>query len=90
MYKLTKFNNVQRLSDNAFVPFDDRNGDYIRYKAWLAEGNTPEPADPIPEPVASTTDQALALLLKLAETKSAEDTALKADLLTKLEGVKNE
>ena len=38
-------NRVLRLADNATIPFDPANTDYQAYLKWVAEGNTPLPAE---------------------------------------------
>jgi len=51
MYKL--FNSIDanatkiviRTTDGACIPFDSANTDYQAYLAWVAQGNTPLPAE---------------------------------------------
>jgi len=39
------YQNVLKISAQISIPFDTDNTDYQEYLAWVAEGNTPEPAD---------------------------------------------
>lgn len=51
MYQLTNSpDSIRRLSDDAFIPTDERNRDYRDFLAWLAAGNTATaaPADEAP------------------------------------------
>jgi hypothetical protein len=51
MYKLVNsivdgsLNCIKRISDGALIPIAPDNTDYQAYLKWVAEGNTPEPAE---------------------------------------------
>ena len=50
MYKLAKDKDgevvsVIRTTDGACIPIAPDNTDYQKYLEWVAQGNTPEPAD---------------------------------------------
>ena len=74
MYKLNQdSSNITRLEDGASIPDDVQNTDYAAYLEWLAEGNTPEAADPISElvPAPTLVEQILASPDDLAALKTA-------------------
>lgn len=60
-YTLTAHpNTIVRDEDQAHIPTDPDNVDYQDYLAWLDDGNTPNPAPPVPidqaEQLAARTD----------------------------------
>ena len=75
IYKLTPKNKetgesegVLKFTPDGFclsIPFAKGNTDYAEYLQWIAEGNTPEPPDPRPEPVDKPTMQEEIDALKL-------------------------
>lgn len=49
-YQLGMYGGVVRRRDGAQIPEDLSNSDWQGYLAWVAAGNTPDPADPLPLP----------------------------------------
>jgi len=72
-YKLANSPHIIRTSDGASIPPDIANTDYAAYLKWLDAGNTPEPADPVPEraPALTLVEQILASPKDLEALKAA-------------------
>lgn len=67
MYKQIDETTIQRLSDGAFIPADDRNPSYQEFTAWIAAGNTIEAADPIVQPDPAPADVSSTLIALLID-----------------------
>lgn len=76
MYKLTPYSSIIRSIDGACIPADPANTDYAAYLAWLAEGNTPEPADVPPPPTKAERIRALEAQASDAQTKVTRQALL--------------
>lgn len=50
LYQLTSGSLIVRKADQASIPADPANNDYQAYLAWLAAGNTPDPAPAVVKP----------------------------------------
>ena len=73
MYKLTQLASIIRTTDNASIPADPNNTDYAAYLVWVAAGNVPTPADPVPvQPLTVTPYQIRAALTQAGLRAQAE------------------
>jgi hypothetical protein len=62
---------ILRDEDQAHIPADPDNVDYVEYLAWLAEGNAPNPYGP--PPIATTLPETPPLENRVAELEARVD-----------------
>jgi hypothetical protein len=89
MYKIINETSVMYLTENAIIQLPAKESYGFAYESWLAGGNKPMPADPIPSkrPAEITArliqidaESVRPMRAKLAGTASAQDTSRLAAL----------
>jgi hypothetical protein len=78
MYKLANNMSIIRLLDRANIPNDPANNDYAEYLKWVAAGNSPLPADPVPVVIPPMTPRQVRLMLNAAGLRSQVEAAVAA------------
>ena len=88
-YKLTDSKCVIRVDDDAVIPEDTKNYDYILYLKWVESGNTPTPAEAKEDFRKSRLKDKLAdLYSRCIPALVDEDKAALDDLKVKIEDTK--
>ena len=89
-YKLLNENLVLR-DDGVTITLPPQESEGFKYQQWLAEGNTPEPADPVPNPrIAEIKADLLALDMKRIRPLAEGGTEYLATLNAQVLVLRNE
>lgn len=73
MYQVVSDTVIKRLTDDAFIPVDKSNLDYINYLIWVGEGNKPSPAPSVAKVIPSVSPlQARRALLEIGLLDEAD------------------
>ena len=78
-YKLHQNGSIIRINDGAWIPEAAGNADFAEYQNWLADGNTPDPADEAPPAPAPAPDPKIAF--KAAVSEVLKDVLLEAGVI---------
>ena len=72
IYTLTSGSSVIRDADGAYIPDDPGNADWQTFQAWIAAGNTPNPAPAVAPVVPTCQVWQLKAVLTAAQTSAVE------------------
>lgn len=86
MYKLTDYDVIIRLADEAYIPICVGNRDYDEYLLWLQAGNTPEPADVIAQVYTCSPWQIRKALNAIGERQTVESAVASSSDITLKDG----
>lgn len=91
IYKCIDETHVLYLPENAVIPLPAQESYGFKYLTWIAAGNVPEPADPVPNPrIAEIKAELDALDFKKIRPLAAGDTEYLAKLQEKTVALQDE